>query len=119
MNVAILGASNDPERYSYKAVVRLKEAGHNVLPVHPKLTSIEGIPVFASLSKISVPVDTLTLYVSPEISSKLASEIFSVQPKRIIFNPGAENREFVAKAEAQGIEVQEACTLVMLGTGQY
>ncbi len=119
MNVAVLGASDNPERYSYKAVVRLKEAGHNVLPVHPKLASIEGVPVFASLSKAPGPIDTLTLYVSPEISSKLAGEIFAAQPKRIIFNPGAENLDLAAQAQARGIHTVTACTLVLLSTNQF
>ena len=119
MRVAVLGASDDPERYSYKALVRLKEAGHTVYPVHPRLKTIEGVPVFASLKDIPEPIHTLTLYVSPEVSSKMEGEILASKPGRLIFNPGAENSTLMAKAAAQGIRVLEACTLVLLSTDQF
>jgi len=119
VNVAVLGASDNPERYSYKAVMRLKEGGYTVFPVNPKLKSIEGTPVFASMSDLPKPVDTVTLYVSPEISSKLAEAILAVQPRRIIFNPGSENPDLAAQAEARGIHTVSACTLVLLSTHQF
>ena len=119
MRVAVLGASDDPERYSYKAVLRLKEAGHTVYPVHPKLKTVDGEPVFSSLKDIPEPIHTLTLYVSGDISSKMETEILASKPGRIIFNPGAENAALMAKAAAQGIRTLEACTLVLLSTGQF
>lgn len=119
MRVAVLGASDDPERYSYKALKRLKEAGHDVFPVHPRLKTIEGIPVLGSVSEVPKPIDTLTLYVSPEISQKLAGDILSAGPGRLIFNPGAENPDLEAKARARGIRTLDACTLTLLATGQF
>ena len=119
MKVAVLGASDNPERYSYKAVMRLSENGHEVFPVHPKLKSIGNIPVFASLADIPGEFDTLTLYVSPEISSKVSGEILKVRPKRIIFNPGSENAELASKVRKEGIHTVEACTLTLLATRQF
>ena len=119
MRVAVLGASDDKERYSYKALVRLKEAGHTVYPVHPRLKTIEGEPVFASLKDIPEPIHTLTLYISPEVSSKMEEEILASKPGRLIFNPGAENPKLMAKAAARGIRALEACTLVLLSTDQF
>ncbi|MGD9874683.1 MAG: CoA-binding protein [Kiritimatiellia bacterium] len=117
--VAILGASDNPERYSHKAFVMLREHGHTVIPVHPAGKIIEGIQSVRSLGEITEPVDTLTMYVSPGISEKLEDAILGLKPARIIFNPGTENPELQQKCAAQGIEALNACTLVMLRTGQF
>ncbi len=117
--VAILGASDNPERYSHKAFILLRENGHRVIPVNPSGKIIEGIPAAQSPGDITEPVDTLTMYVSPGISSKLTDAILALKPRRIIFNPGTENPELQQKCAAQGMEVIEACTLVMLRTGQF
>ena len=117
--VAILGASDKPDRYAYKAFKMLRQHGHEVVPVHPVLTEIEGTPVLPSLSDIQGGVETLTLYVNPSISSAAADAIVALNPARVIFNPGTENPELAAKLDAAGIAHQEACTLVLLATGQF
>lgn len=119
MNVAVIGASNNPEKYSYQAVMLLKEKGHTVFPVHPSLKAIEGFRVYGSIADITEPLDTVSLYVSKEISSKLSEAIFKKKPRRLIFNPGAENPELEADAAAKGIQTLNACTLVMLKTDQF
>ncbi len=119
MNVAVIGASDHPDRYSYMAVMLLKENGYAVFPVHPKLKAIEGMRVYPTLKDIPEHMDTLSLYVSQELSSKMQEELFNAAPRRIIFNPGAENPALEAKAREKGIETLEACTLVMLKTGQF
>ncbi len=119
MRVVVMGASNKPERYSYKAVMLLKENRHEVFPVHPILKEIEGIKVYPSIKDVKGPVDTVSIYLSKDISSKLADEIVQKAPRRIIFNPGAENQEFEIKAAAQDIKTLEACTLVLLRTNQF
>lgn len=117
--VVILGASDKADRYSHKAQLLLSEHGHEVVPVHPKLASIEGVPVVADLSLIAGPVDTVTMYLGPATSGGLADKIAALRPHRVIFNPGSENPPLAAKLEAAGIAVEEACTLVLLRTGQY
>ena len=117
--VAVLGASNNPERYSNMAVRRLREAGHHVIPVHPAFPAIEGLPVARSLGEIKEPVDTLTLYVGPQRLAALTDEILRLAPKRVIFNPGTESPELAAALDRAGITHLEACTLVMLQTGQF
>ena len=119
MNVAILGASDDPEKYSYKAVHLLEEKGHTAFPVNPKLEQIGGRKVYASLKDLPEPVDTISLYVSPKISMKLADDLVASKPRRVIFNPGAENPELEEKVSAAGIQALEACTLVLLRTNQF
>lgn len=117
--VVILGASDKADRYSHMAQLLLREHGHEVVPVHPKLTSIEGVPVVADLSLITGVVDTVTMYVGAAISSGLEDKLIALKPRRVIFNPGSENPALAAKLEAADIAVEGACTLVLLRTGQY
>jgi len=118
-NVAILGASDHPGRYSHMAQVLLLEKGHNPLPVNPRLEHIDGVKCFPHLNEIDEKIDTLTVYVNPHISDSLAQEIFNLGMKRVIFNPGSENESLYEPLRKRGVEVIEACTLVMLRTGQY
>ena len=119
MNVAVLGASNKPERYSFQAVRLLAEKGHAVYPAHPALAAIDGIPAFRDLADIPVPIHTVTMYVGPEKSSALAAAILATRPQRVIFNPGAENPALAAQLQSARIDVCNACTLVLLRTGQF
>ncbi len=119
MNVAVVGASNKPDRYSFKAVMLLREKGHTPCPVHPALQEIEGIPVFAALKDIPVPINTVTLYLSPANQDAIAQEILECRPQRVIFNPGAENAALAERLQSAGIVTQNACTLVLLKTGQF
>lgn len=119
MNVAVLGASKKTERYSYKAVKLLQEKGHTAFPVHPVIDEIDGIRVYKNLSTIPEPIDTVTVYLSPENSSKTAEDILNSEARRVIFNPGSENPELIETLNKRGFEIVEACTLVMLNTGQF
>ncbi|MBN1675163.1 MAG: CoA-binding protein [Kiritimatiellae bacterium] len=119
MNVAVLGASRKPDRYSYKAVKLLAEKGHTPFPVHPSLQEVDGIPVCPSLREIGEPIDTITVYLSAANSDKVADDILASGAKRVIFNPGAENPVLASQLAARGIEVVQACTLVMLKTNQF
>lgn len=117
--VAILGASDKPDRYAYKAFHMLKEHGHTPVPVSPKLEELEGVPAFHSLKEVPEKIDTLTMYVGPETSNKLQNEILNLKPKRVIFNPGSENPQLEDALEKAGVHVVEACTLVLLRTEQF
>lgn len=117
--VAVLGASTKEERYSNKAVKMLLEHGHHPIPVHPAGHTVHGIAGVKSLDDIKEPVDTLTMYVGPDISNIALDAILRLKPRRVIFNPGSENEDLAVKLEAAGIEVVRACTLVMLRTEQF
>lgn len=117
--VVVLGASTNPERYSYLAVRMLVENGYAVIPINPAKPTIAGISSRADLSEVSEIVDTITVYVNASISEPLLPSILRVKPRRIIFNPGAENPALADSLRKDGIEVVEACTLVMLRTGQF
>lgn len=118
-NVAVLGASTNPDRYSYKAVMMLKEYNHNVYPVHPSARPIDGVVCYPDLTSVPEPLDTITLYLGEKNSTPLINEIIASKPRRIIVNPGAENDELQTRCQAAGIEVIEACTLVLLRTEQF
>ena len=119
MVVAVLGASNKADRYSYKALKMLQEHGHEPLPIHPKLKEIEGATVYCNLTAIDKEVHTLTMYVGPARSATMVDDILALGAKRVIFNPGTENSELQDKLRQHGVEVLEACTLVMLSTGTF
>ncbi len=119
MNVAVIGASDKPDRYSYQAVKLLQEKGHHVFPVHQRIKTIEGTHVFANIADIPERIDTITMYVSADISDGLIKDILKCNPRRIIFNPGAENPHLAQQAKDKDIIVLEACTLVLLRTAQF
>lgn len=115
---AVIGASPNADRYSYKATISLQRHGHTVYPVGIKKGKINGLTLITDKPSIE-NIDTVTLYVGPAHQPYWTEYIIALKPKRIIFNPGTENPEFQALAESLGIEVLEACTLVMLSIGEY
>jgi predicted CoA-binding protein len=113
----VLGASQKPSRYSYEAVVRLKHHGHPVYAYGLREAEIIDTPI-----QTEWPVeefDTITLYLNPYRQQDYYERIIELRPKRVIFNPGTENPHFMDRLEKAGIEVEEACTLVMLSIGNY
>lgn len=114
----VLGATPNPARYAYLAVKKLLAHGHEVVPVGIRKGDIEGVPIQNGRPEISA-VDTITLYLSPEHQSDYYDYIFSLQPQRLIFNPGTENPELMQLAQKKGVETEVACTLVMLSVGVY
>lgn len=118
-NVVVLGASPDKDRYSNKAMHLLQAHGHRTILVSPLYTGIEGAPVLKELAAVKEPVDTLTLYLSPKRLLPLIDDIVRLHPKRVIFNPGTETPELQDALTKAGIHWEEACTLVLLRSGQY
>lgn len=114
----VLGASDNPSRYSYLAVNRLRSHGHPVVAIGKKNSMVADVPIEKE-KKYWENVDTVTLYLNPVHQQEYYDYIVSLKPKRIIFNPGAENDELAELASKNGIKPVEACTLVMLSTGQY
>jgi predicted CoA-binding protein len=118
--VVVVGASSDTSRYSYKAMEMLEEFGHKAIPVHPREEIVRGHKVIHQLADlVGQKIDTITVYVNPAISDKYEKDILSIKPKRVIFNPGAENPRLANVLVQSGIKTENACTLVLLRTGQY
>lgn len=117
--VAILGASNDPNRYAYKAMLALAVHGHKVLLVNPYHDQIDGVQCYQNLAACPGGVDTITVYVRPGTLRGLLKDIVDARPKRVILNPGAQDPDSTSQLQRVGIKVQNACTLVLLSTNRY
>lgn len=116
----VVGASPNSSRYAYRAAHMLTEYGYPMVPLSIKRGELAGEKILDLRRKPFIPdVDTLTLYIGPQHHAQWMDYLLSLSPRRIIFNPGTENADFMRKAEDQGIEVLQACTLVMLQTGTY
>ena len=114
----VLGASPNPARISYQAIVRLVHQGHPVSAVGVREGSIAGISIQLGTPTLA-DVHTVTLYLNPKRQEPLYDYILGLKPKRIIFNPGTENAKLVQLAQEAGIETEIACTLVLLATDSY
>lgn len=114
----VLGASTNPNRYSHLAVQKLITNGHPVIAIGKQPGKIGDIEIFTE-PVWAEKIHTITLYINPENQKIHYNYILSVRPERLIFNPGTENKELESMAQESGINTLNACTLVMLHTGQY
>ncbi len=117
-NTLVIGASENPERYSNLAVKKLTAHQQPVIALGNKPGMIGDVSIHTQKEQFE-NIDTVTLYLNPFHQQEYYDYILSLKPRRIIFNPGTENDAFEAMAKERGIAVQEACTLVLLSTGQY
>ena len=116
----IIGATPNPTRYAYMAAERLTNHQEEFVPVGIKKGELFGREILDIRTQPEIEeVDTVTMYLNPRNQQEWEEYILSLKPKRIIFNPGTENSSLIQKAQDQGIETENACTLVMLGSGVY
>lgn len=114
----ILGATTNKDRYAFKAAEKLTNAGHSIIPFGIKKGTVFGKKIINEWSGFE-GVDTVTLYVGPERQVDYFQKIISIQPKRVIFNPGTENPKFQIMLTNANIYFEEACTLVLLSLNKY
>ena len=114
----VLGASANPERYSFLAVNKLNTYHHEVIAIGKRTGQVKDTEILTGTPDLT-DVDTVTLYLNPANQEPYYDYILNLNPKRIIFNPGTENAELEKLAAEKGIHTMEACTLVLLGTNQY
>ncbi len=114
----VIGASENPERYSYKAITSLLKHHQPVEAIGQKTGTIGQVQFHTAQVHLTA-IDTVTLYINPEVQKAYYAYIISLHPQRVIFNPGTENPEFYQLLEDAGISYIEACTLVLLSTGQF
>jgi predicted CoA-binding protein len=118
--MVILGLSDDPQRYSHMAMESLRKNGYeNIIGVHPDLKDVDGVKVVPRLEDVPDRPHTLTVYVNPRKLEPMIPGILKLNPQRIILNPGTESDRLIQEAKTKGIEVEEACTLVLLRTRQF
>lgn len=118
MKTLIVGASPNPDRYAHRAALKLLQHGHEVVLLGLQHGEVAGHPILTGHPELA-DIDTVTLYVGPRNSGEYADYLKKIRPRRVIFNPGAENPDLAATLRANGIEPVEACTLVMLSVGSY
>lgn len=118
MKTLVIGASTNKERYSYKAIHNLVNKSHQVVAIGAKKGMAFDIPIETEKLDFHA-VDTVTLYVNPKAQEDYYNYILSLQPRRVIFNPGTENPDFYKLLKENNIVFEEACTLVLLATNQY
>lgn len=116
--VAVLGASDNPDRYSNILIKRLVGKGHEVFPINPGLAVIDGLPVIRTVGDLPPGVDVLSVYMNASRSDALADAIVESGIPRVIFNPGAENDGLAKRLKDKGVEVEYACSLVLSGMGE-
>ncbi|MCX6257935.1 MAG: CoA-binding protein [Bacteroidia bacterium] len=114
----VIGASNNPDRFSYKAVRKLKASGYEAIPIGIREGEIEGIKIHLGYPEIK-DVHTITIYINPSIQPVYYDYILKLKPIRVIFNPGTENEELKQLCKQNEIEVVEYCTLIMLSSDEY
>ena len=113
--VVIVGASDKPDRTSHQLLTRLSaRANYQAIPIHPRLKEIDGQPVLPSLANVQQRPDVVSLYVNAQTSQGLEADLKRLRPGKVVFNPGAENPALMRSLSLDGIEVEEACSLVLL-----
>ncbi len=116
--VLVIGASENIARYSYLAIEKLRKYNYPVIAIGSKKGKVNDVDIITEHPSLN-NIDTVTLYLNKKKQKEYYEYILSLHPKRIIFNPGTENDEFAEIAQTNGIKALEACTLVMLNTGQF
>lgn len=120
MKTVVIGASTNPSRYAYTASEMLSNHGFEFVPVGIKKGSVFGQEILNLREKPEIEdVHTVTLYLGPQNQPEWYDYILGLAPKRIIFNPGTENKELMELAHDKGIKTEAACTLVLISTGSY
>ncbi len=114
----VFGASLKLDRYSNLVVNRLVDQNIETKAFGLKSGEIKGTKIDANLDNFR-NIDTITLYIGAARQPDYYGDILKIDPRRVIFNPGTENPEFYKILKDNGIEVEVACTLVLLATGQY
>ncbi len=116
--IIVIGATPNTVRYANKAAVRLVYTGHKIINIGIKKGEVAGKPIERA-GEIYPNIHTITLYIGAKKQPEYYDYILKTKPKRLIFNPGAENQELLEMAKKAGIEAMEACTLVLLATNQF
>lgn len=113
-----MGASEQPQRYSNIAIHRLRSYGHPVVAIGKRAGTVLDVTIESGTPEWT-DIDTVTLYLNAQNQKTYYDYILSLKPRRVIFNPGAENPELAQLLSGQGIEPVNACTLVLLSIGNY
>jgi uncharacterized protein len=117
--VAVIGASSDRGKFGNKALRAFQAEGHTVIPINPNEATVEGMKTYRSVLDVPGPIDMATVYVQPEVGTRLLAEFEQKQIPEIWINPGAESAELVAEAKKRKLNIIQACSIVAIGRSPY
>lgn len=118
LKTLVIGASTNPQRFSYLAIKSLVKHNIDVVAIGLKLGEVDGIQIMVGKPELT-DIHTITLYLNAEHQRGYLDYLISLKPNRIIFNPGTENGELIKLARENKIDLVFDCTLVMLNNGSY
>lgn len=117
--VAVIGASNDRQKFGNRAVRAYRRQGHTVVPINPHEPQIEGVPAYRSVLDVPGPIDTALFYVPPAVGEQVIDEVARKQIAEVWLNPGADSDRLIARARALGIDPIVACSIMAIGQNPY
>lgn len=119
--VAVIGASNNRDKFGNKALRAFARQGYTVIPVNPTETEVEGFKAYASVLDVPVPIDMATVYVPAQAGIGVIEQLAQIAVEEIWLNPGADGEEVVARARQLGLTVIQACSIIAIGEspGRY
>ena len=113
--IAIIGASNDRNKFGNKAVRAFRQQGYEVFAVNPKDEMVEGFRAFKSIAEVPMRPEMVSVYLPPPVLLKVLPDIAAKGCDELWLNPGTESAEVLAEAERLGLNVVQACSIVGVG----
>jgi predicted CoA-binding protein len=117
--VAVIGASNDRDKYGNKAVRAFRKAGYEVFPVNPSLAEIEGLKAYPTVREVPGDLDKITVYLRPPLVLKVLPEIAAKGCGEVWLNPGTSSPAVLAEAQRLGLKAIEGCSIVAIGQSPH
>lgn len=113
--VAVIGASNNRLKFGNKAVRAFQQTGHQVFPVHPAHTEVEGLPCYKTILDAPLRPDLVSVYVGPEALLKILPDIATKGCDELWLNPGTVSDAVLAKAKELGLKTVQTCSILAVG----
>jgi predicted CoA-binding protein len=117
--VAVIGASNDRQKFGNRAVRAYHEQGYTVVPINPHEAEIEGLKAYPSVLDVPGPVDMASFYVPPEVGEQVIADVARKGVTEVWLNPGAESDALIARARELSLKPIVACSVVAIGRNPY
>jgi predicted CoA-binding protein len=117
--VAVIGASNDPNKFGNKAVRAYRHQGYTVIPINPHETEVEGLRAYASVLDVPGPIDMASFYVQPEVGERVIDEVARKGIPEVWLNPGADSDALIQRARVLKLHPIVACSIVAIGQNPY
>ena len=113
--VAVIGASNNRQKFGNRALRAYRDLGYTVVPINPREREVEGIAAYRSVLDVPGPIDIALFYVPPDVGAQVMADVARKQIPEVWLNPGAEDDTLVALARSLSIDPILACSLVAAG----